>query len=348
MSNSQLNQPAATVVITARDRFSLAVRTLENVVAVTRQPYKLIYIDSGSPKPVASELKRICEENGFRYERYDHFLSPCQARNRGQHLADTKYVAYIENDVMAAEGWLQALVKCGDETGAEVVQPLICQGMPLHTEIHQAGGNFAESIEGFFHGTPEQHRLLDSHLNDQGKRIDEVELKRMETQVCEVHCILVRRDTFQRFGDFDEGMPCSKDHVDFSISIWNKGGRIMFEPTAIVTFCHPDRTHPVEPMDWPLFILRWSPKWQRKSLAHFQKKWGLEKDPYFKKYQKLTSWRYHEGVVKPLVRKVPFIGHSYKVQSLASAAMLPMVSAIGTRLARKQAAQTADWNSHAA
>ncbi|WP_373003060.1 glycosyltransferase family 2 protein [Hyphomonas sp.] len=346
MSKSNADRPDVTIVVTARDRFSLAVRSLENLVAVTPAHARLIYIDAGSPASVASEVKRICSENGFRYERFEHFLSPCQARNRGHHLADTKYVAYIENDVMASQGWLEALVKCAEETGAEVVQPLICQGMPLHTEIHQAGGDFTDDMDAFFNGPPEARRLTDRHLNHQGKRVDEVELSRTETQVCEVHCFLARRDLFERFGDFDENMPCSKDHVDFSVTIWAKGGKIMLEPASIVTFCHPDRTHPVEPMDRPMFILRWSPNWQRKSLNHFRKKWGLESDPYFERYEKLTSWRYHDAVVRPMVRKLPMIGHSYKVQKMASTIMLPVISAIGTHLGKKQAAQTADWDSH--
>jgi GT2 family glycosyltransferase len=345
MTNLKNNQADVTVVVTARDRFSLAVRSLENLVAVTRHPYKLIYIDAGSPPSVAKNLKQICEKNAFEYVRFDHFLSPCQSRNRGHHMSNTKYVAYIENDVMASEGWLEALIKCGEETGAEVVQPLICQGLPLHTEIHQAGGNFTEDMDAFFNGPSQSRRLTDKHLNHQGKRVDEVELERTETQVCEVHCILVKRDTFERFGDFDENMPCSKDHIDFSITIWANGGRIMMEPSSVVTFCHPDRHNPVEVMDRPIFILRWSPNWQRKSLNHFRKKWGLESDPYFEKYQKLTKWRYHDGVVRPMIRKLPMIGHSYKVQAIASKAMLPIISAVGTHLGNRQASQTATWNS---
>ena len=46
-----------------------------------------------------------------------------------------------------------------------------------------------------------------------------------------------------------------------------------------------------------------------------------------------------------MIRKLPMIGHSYKVQAIASKAMLPIISAIGTHLGNKQASQTANWNS---
>ncbi|MCA8899803.1 MAG: glycosyltransferase, partial [Hyphomonas sp.] len=274
----------ATIVMTARDRFSLAPRALETIVEHTPRPYELIYVDGGSPREIAGEIEAICGRNGFRYVREDHFLSPCQSRNIGHRLTTTPYVVYVENDVMVSPGWLDKLVECADATGAEVVQPLICQGAPLHTEIHQAGGDFTDDLDAFFNGPEEKRRLCDNHLMHQGKRVDEVNLRRSEMQVTEVHSFLVRKDAFARLGDFDENMPCSKDHVDFSITVHSKGGRIMLEPESVVTFCVPSRHFPIEAVDRAYFLLRWSPQWQRQSLSHFQKKWGLENDPYFDRY----------------------------------------------------------------
>jgi GT2 family glycosyltransferase len=345
MQDSIANTPNVTVIVSARERFSLAIRSLNALISATQEPYGLIYIDAGSPKGVASELKRICAEQGFTYHRIDHYLSPAQSRNRGHHMANTKYVAFVENDVFVADNWLTPLIECAEQTGAEVVQPLICQGAPLHSEIHHGGGNFTNDFDGFFNGPVDARRLADRHFLHQGKQVGDVTLARSETQVCETHCMLVRRDTFERFGDFDEKMPYSKDHVDFSISVWAKGGRIMLEQTSIATVCHPDSAHPLEAMDLPLFVLRWSPKWQRESLDYFRKKWGLQADPYFDKYAKQKNWRYHDNIVLPVVRKIPFVGSSHKVQKMASVAMLPFVSAVGTRLGNRHATRTSNWNS---
>lgn len=345
MNDPIANAPKVTVIVSARKRFSLAVRSLHAIISATRAPYDLIYLDAGSPKSVASELSRICAEQGFTYHRIDHFLSPAQSRNRGHHMADTKYVAFVENDVFVSANWLAPLIACAEQTGADVVQPLICQGAPLHSEIHHGGGNFTNDFDAFFNGPAIARRLADRHFLHQGKQVADVALSRSETQVCETHCMLVRRDTFERIGDFDENMPYSKDHVDFSISVWASGGRIMLEQTSIATVCHPDKAHPLEAMDLPLFVLRWSPKWQRESLDYFRNKWGLQADPYFDKYAKQKNWRYHDNVVLPAVRKVPFVGSSHKVQKMASVAMLPFVSAVGTRLGNRHAARTANWDS---
>ena len=337
MSDAQKPEAKATIVVTARDRFSLAVRSLNEIVKVTAKPYELIYVDGGSPKVVAKEVRAICEKNGFRYLRYDHFLAPCEARNIGLRHAGTPYVAYCENDIIVSEGWLANAVKCAEETGAEVVQPLICQGLPMHTEIHQAGGDFTDDMDAFFNGPEEQRRLSDSHLRHQGDKIKDVDLKRTEIQVTEVHSFLVRRDAFEWLGEFDENMPCSKDHIDFSINVWSKGGRIMLEPSSVVSFCVPNNTYAVEPMDRAFFMLRWSPAWQRKSLEHLQKKWKLENDPYFESYMSKRDWRYRAGVAKPLVRKIPLIGHSYKVQQIGVEMLMPILYFIGARLVEQQA-----------
>lgn len=335
MTTSQSATSKATIVVSPRDRFSLAVQCLNAIIEHAEKPYELIYVDAGSPKEVATELEAICQQNGFRYLRFDRYMAPCESRNVGYKEANTEYVVYVENDVMVTDGWLENLVKCADETGVEVVVPLTCQGAPLHTEIHQAGGYFAEDMDAFFNGPKEKRRLLDNHLEHQGLTVNDVELHRTETQVTELHSFLVRREAFSWLGPFDEGMPCSKDHIDFSLTVWSKGGRIMFEPSSVVTFCFPSRQFPVTPMDREFFMLRWSEKWQLQSIFHLRKKWGLEEDPYFDRYSKLSNWRYREAVAKPIVRKIPFIGHSYRVQQLGSAILLPFVDMWGAHIVRK-------------
>ena len=322
-----------TIIMVHRDRFSLAVDSLNQVIAATRATYKLLYVDAGSPRKVAAELERICDENGFRYERCDALLSPAQSRNRGLRLADTKYVAFVESCTFVADNWLQGLIKCADETGAEVIQPLMCQGKPFHTEIHQAGGTFAKDAELFFRGAPEDHVICDIDMH-QGKQVSEVPLVRTETQVTEVHCFLVRRDTFERFGDFDESMLSTKDHLNFSMTVWKNGGRIMLEPASVATFYVPNRHNPIQISDYPFFILRWSPKWQADSLNHFKTKWSLEGDPYFQKRNDIITWRYREAILKPFARRIPFVGHSYKVQKIVMLALEPIVVAFGLWLAK--------------
>ena len=339
MQTTSNTKPLATIVYTARDRFSMSVRVLNTLIEKTDGPYELICVDAGSPKVVAKDLARICAENGFKYLRFDRFMSPPEQRNTGLREASTKYIVFVENDVMVSDNWFSALIKCAEETDAEAIQPLICQGVPLHKEIHQAGGKFTDDLDGFFNGPPNERQFIDEHFH-QGELVEDVKLERTETQITEVHCFLVRRDFFEKHGEFEERMPSSKDHMNFSMEVWKNGGKILLEPESIVTFCVPNRFHPVAPMDRPYFLLRWSNAWRLQSLRFMQDKWELGHAPYFQTYPGINPWRMVDGIIKPTARKLPYVGHSWKVQQMCKSVSVPALNVVSNMMARKHARQS--------
>ena len=233
-----------TIIVTIRDRFSMSLEALDSIVANTDQPFKLIYIDGGSPRSVSREIAKACQARGFTHLRLERYLSPNEARNIGQKAATTPYVVFLENDVIVAKDWLAALIQCADETGAEVVAPLTCQKLPVHTEIHHAGGTIAADLQAFLRQDPKDRRIQESQ-SFQRMKVADVVLERGETQCCEFHCVLVRKDTFTRFGDLDEGFVTTKEHLDFCLTVWSQGGRVMLEPRSVVTVQLPGRARPV-------------------------------------------------------------------------------------------------------
>lgn len=329
-------EPPATIIVTPRERFGVAVESLQSVVDHTSTPYRLIYIDAGSPLGIAAELERLCAAHGFSYIRTADYLSPNAARNLGQRRATTRHVVFLDNDVIVSDGWLDALVRCAEETGAEVVAPLTCQKEPLHTEIHQAGGEFAVDHRAFLAAAPEDRRITDIHVL-QGHKLGEVELRRSETQCCEFHCALVRRDVFERYGDLDEKLLATKEHIDFCMTVWAGGGRVMLEPSSIVTYLFPGRERPLTRADWAYFALRWSPAWQRRSLAHFREKWSLHSDPYFEKRQAMLSWRLREGIAKPILARVPLVSKSHRLRTVGANMLVAALNSWSDRLVEKHA-----------
>ncbi len=325
----------ATIVVTPRERFGVAAESLRSIVEYTPEPYELIYIDGASPRKVATEIEEICVDRGFCYQRYENYLVPNHARNLGHRLATTDYVVFVDNDVIVSPGWLEALIGCAAETRADVVAPLTCQRLPLHDEIHQAGGEFAKDLPTFLQSTADERRITDVHLL-QGQKVADVSLQRGETQCCEFHCALVRRDAFARFGELDENLLATKEHIDFCMTVWTRGGRVMFEPTSIVTYLFPSRAKPLTRDDWPYFALRWSPVWQQKSLDHFQRKWALDNDPYFEKRRGMLHWRHAEGIAKPVMRRMPVIGRSYTAQKIGADLLTRLIDLWSLMLARRQ------------
>ena len=321
-----------TIVVTPREQFGVVEEALAALVDNTAPIYRLIYIDGGSPEGVAAWLREQSERHGFELIRFDRFLSPNEARNIGWRRATTRHLVFIDNDVVPAPGWLETLVAAADETGADIVTPLICQGTPLHSIVHQAGGVFTKDLGGFYaaeHG----RRIVQERLHLAGRPVGQVAPDRVPTQLCEFHCMLIRRDLIDRMGPLDEGMMATREHLDFCMGVHQAGGRAVFEPRSVVTYLYP-RSRPIAVRDWPYFLVRWSEPWQRRSIEHFQSKWGLDPaQPCFRNLERWYRFRYDDGLIAPLVRRfLPMARRSSHIRRLGVRIARPIFRAAGARL----------------
>jgi len=320
-------EPRVTLIVTPRERWGMALQSLESIYAARAIPFNLVYVDGGSPSAVSDQIAEQAKLRGFRHLKLSRYLLPNEARNLGLHECTTPYVVFIDNDVIVSDNWLDWLVRCADETGAEVVAPLTCQGYPFHKEIHQAGGAFAADPVAFFQ-TPPGERLLLDEMHLQGVKVDSVsrELTRKETQVCEFHCVLVRRLIFDRIGPLDE-MLNTRDHLDFCLSVKSVGGKVMLEPKSIITYpLFLSLNDPLTKEDIDYYLLRWSPEWQKRSLDRLEKKWGLKPDGQIQSMRKGIYWRHFEGFVKPRVTKMPLFGRNPLWIRLAHRMMRPLLA----------------------
>jgi len=318
--------PAArvTIVVTPRERFGVARESLESLFAHTDGPYELVYVDAGGPEALTRWIAGQAETRGFRHLRVEGMLTPNGARNAGLRAVRTPYVVFADNDVIFSEGWLRALCDCADESGADVVAPMTCEGPELHAVIHQVGGKYAEDRERFFAAPPGERRIIDA-MPHQGERLTELPaFERTEIDACEFHCVLVRTDLFERIGELDERMLATKEHLDFCMTVNRAGGRVMLEPASLVTYLFPTRHHAMEPADFPYFLVRWSSDWQRRSLDHFRDKWGVCEDDYFRNRYRNLGWRRREGVVKTLVRRTPLLGRQRSFVRAVTRALDPL------------------------
>ena len=315
-------EPRVTIVVSPRERFGMAQDSLESIYATAGIPFELVYIDARSPAYVSDWLKAAAPVRGFRVIHRDRFVNPNEARNMGAAAAKTEFVVFIDNDVICADGWLAALVKAADETGADITAPLVCEGSPVHSRVHQATGSFTNDKAAFF-ATPYGKRELIDIMTHHSTPLGEVrdQLRREETDTCEFHCLMVRRAFLQKIGPepFDEEMYATKEHIDFCMTAQTKGAKLIFEPSAIVTYVFPNRQSPMTPDDVPYFLLRWSPQWQIHSLNHMQKKWGLNDGAYFNEIRdpRYLRMRHFEGYVKPMIRKIPVVRSSSKLREAA-------------------------------
>lgn len=266
-----MDSPDVTVVMSPRERFNLAPASLASLYEHTDSPFELIVVDGGSPAPIRRHFEQQAQDRKFRLIRRDYYLSPNEARNLAIAEVRTRYIAFADNDVIHySPGWLKALVACAEETGADIVGPLICIGEPAHSKIHIAGGTTEFVDEGGRRRFKDVQRFMNrprAEVADQ--------LKREPCDVAEFHCMLARRSVFDVTGPLDESLMSTREHIDFCLSAKRRGASVWFEPDSVVTFVQPP---PIDVSDIPYYMLRWSDEWAIGSMQHFMKKWDCHFD----------------------------------------------------------------------
>jgi GT2 family glycosyltransferase len=294
-------EPQVTIVVVPRERFSYTQKSLESLYKNTTVPFKLVYVDGNSPKHIKCYLETQSQLKGFDLIRSEQYLFPNQARNLGLAKVDTKYVLFVDNDVLFTPNWLEKLVQCAEETGAWVVGPLYLEGEPEKGIIHMAGG-----VTGFHikHGVPsfyERHLLA-------GRKLDKVQskLKRQEILLVEWHCVFARTDTFEKIGMLDEGFMSVAEHVDLCMSVRQAGGKVYFEPDSAIAYVPPTM---LALSDYTYYFLRWGEAWGQVSMERLCQKWNVAQDDPFIPSQFLWLKHHRNLAFKPLRDAVRNVWH---------------------------------------
>lgn len=274
----------ATVVVVPRERFSKSEAALENLLARTRGPFELVYVDGNSPPKIRDFLRAKAAQHGFGLVRSEHYLTPNQARNLGLRHVRTPYVAFMDNDVFVEEGWLDALVECADSTGAWVVGPLTFEGELEERRIHLVGG-YLEIVtdESGKRSLRTRHHLARQPLAEVTEP-----LERKECDFAEFHLCLVRREAFDKTGPLDEELMSSREHLDFCMLVKQAGGTVWVEPASRNTYVTPP---PLDRTDLAFFLRRWSERYNETSFRRFCEKWDLDPAPLEDRKRKANKRR---------------------------------------------------------
>ena len=267
------NAPRVTIVVSPRERFEQAEMSLASCFEKTDTPFRMIYIDGGTPRAIANTLKEQVERRGHIYLRRNGFLTPNDARNLALPLIDTEYVAFIDNDVVFQPGWLDALIRCADETGAGLVTPTILVGPAVRMpdlSIHHAGGIL--KVEENEHGKTMYRRHGFEHTRYLEMKD---ELKRQETGCTEFHVVLARKAMIDDIGPFDPNLVGFTDEIDMALAARAKGWKIFYEPDSVIAYAVGKR---LTWRDRPYFCVRWSHGRVMRAERYFYDKWGLTHD----------------------------------------------------------------------
>lgn len=212
-----------TVVVTTRDRREGALAAAASALAQDPPPLEVLVIDNGSqdgtPEAIAARFGaavRVAVEPR-------RGLSA--ARNRAVELARGDTIAFLDDDAAAAPGWLAALGRCLEETGA-----LGCGGPAVPDweappPARVLASAKAQSYMGVFSLGAERRPL--SSFRD---------------FLIGTNCAY-RREVFaagERFLDIPWGRPVGGGDLEFSRRIMRRGP-VWYEPAAIVRHRIPAR-----------------------------------------------------------------------------------------------------------
>lgn len=207
---------------------------------------QFIIIDNGSPADVARRLQAISET-------YDHVLLVqghgnigfAKAANLGAHLADQRWLVFLNPDAKLQTGCIDRLVTAGEEqpglciVGARLLNPDLSEQRgarrgevtPVTTLVSLL------QLQRFWPALAK----YEIHLEDQDLPEAPIAVPTISGA-----CFAVRRGDFARLKGFDVGFFLHVEDVDLCWRARQMGGIVLFHPNAEVI--HDGQTSRAEPM----------------------------------------------------------------------------------------------------
>lgn len=295
--------PTVTIGFTPRERFSLAAESLQRIFDHTHIPFNLIVVDCNTPKVYWQQIEQILQgRENVKVIHRDRYLLPNQSRNLVVREAQDEFLCLIENDNLVADGWLTQLITACEEYPADVAVPLLMEGRSRKAPVH-----FDDRLHQV-HSVPTSEGIkleilprTDDKEKDRGQELRKV-------QFMEQHCLLFRRNVFDRIGLYDEELN-TRDEIDLSLALYSAGVPVVFEPKCEINYLPP---YPPSPEDEEYFLMKWDIARAHKSHERIQKKWNLLHLPgsieFVKDRRRIAQLSKVKEEIKTLVDPdVPFI-----------------------------------------
>jgi GT2 family glycosyltransferase len=257
------------VVVVARDRWAQAPATLDLLLSRTDPRHDVVVVDARAPRRVAAAFDRRAASGRIRVVRRRRHLAGNEARNLGADGVRTEWIAFVENDVVLDDGWLDALVAAGEDHGAASAYPAYLQDGRNGMFVHGLGSDLEwGAADGVRYVREHQY-----HLNRLWRDVA-AEVEPVERVQSEFHAVAVRRELVEQMGGLDEGLLSWFDHTDLALHHHRLGAEAWLVPSVTCRYLAPP---PVVLSDVPSFLLRWSRDWYERSLERLCCAWGLDR-----------------------------------------------------------------------
>jgi GT2 family glycosyltransferase len=213
MSRDGQAVPFVSIVIPTRDRAPLLADALGSVVAqdYPADRYEVIVVDDGSKDETprtALETSRSGGGPAVRLVRQPP-RNANTARNLGVRQARGSLVAFFDDDQLAPNGWLSALVDAASRH-----PDADCVGGPCRVRFESRPPRLCPRC------LPWQEGGFDK--GDRERTVDEVQGGNM----------MIRREAFEEVGMFDEDLSAYGDETEWMVRMRKGGGRVVYAPSS--------------------------------------------------------------------------------------------------------------------
>jgi GT2 family glycosyltransferase len=181
-----------------------------------------IVVDNGSAPATAAVLADFPWVRVIRNDRNLGFAAAC---NQGARAARGRIVVHLNNDTVAAPGWLARLLTVCAEPGVGIVGAKLF--FPNGTLQHVGVVSFPVRLGP--EGLIPYHFLWGARPDSLGAR------DRADFDAVTGACLATPRDLFLELGGFDEIFWNGYEDVDYCYRVRERGRRVVFEPAAQLT-----------------------------------------------------------------------------------------------------------------
>ena len=139
--------PVAAVVVATRNRSGRLRALLKSLAEQDGPPFEVVVVDDGSTDDTAAAIA-AADGSGLalRSVRHERPRGPAAARNAGWRTSNAPLLAFVDDDVVVAPGWLAGLVAAHRRAPGAIVQG---RTLPHPAEVHRLSAfSRSQLVEG--------------------------------------------------------------------------------------------------------------------------------------------------------------------------------------------------------
>lgn len=195
---------------------------LNSIINQTYRKLRVLVIDNGSTDG-SRDILRNFEDYYSRFEviRNEENLGFAKAANQGIGMANTKFVALVNNDAFLERNWAEEMLKAADDLRAGIfASKILFEDGRINSAGHAIYRGLAVMERGFLE-------------KDEGQFDEPCYV----AGACAA-AAMYRRSLFEDVGLFDEDYFMYNEDVDLSLRALIRGWKILYVPTAIAYHLH--------------------------------------------------------------------------------------------------------------